>query len=172
MVDGQEASRARRERLAGEQKEAWASVLKLLLGVRDACASMANGRGLAEAYSIEEATRIYETKGQALLVDALEGFERARPIRRSLNAIEDYDREGGDAALRQSIRRRWLDGAMQVVLGKTLLSLNLPWLIWLESGSALNGASQLAKWRERVANYEKVGDGNPGRVRPLGHQDS
>jgi len=159
MTDRPEASRTSRERLVDEQKEAWAKVSGLLRAVREAYAAEAGREGLGATQSIEEAIAIYEQKGRALLADSLEELERTRPIRQSLNAIEDFDREGGESALRDVVSRARIDGAMQVVLGRALLSLNVPWLLWLGGGNAVERTARWARWCALLENCEKEAGG-------------
>lgn len=157
MAASSEGLRDARLRLAAAQKESWSAVANLLAKVRQAFANAAPAPEFSSLPSIDEAIRLFEETGRALLIDALEDFERSKPSRRSLEVIEDFDRDGGPSAVRISLRRARLDGAMQALLGRALLSLKTPMLVWLGGKDAPRQKERLARWLARLNRLDSAG---------------
>lgn len=156
MAASSEGPRGARQRLAAAQRESWTAVANLLAKVRKAHEGIPLGADLSSVSSIDEAIRLFDETGRALLIDALEEFERSKPIRRSLEAIEDFDRSGGPSSVRISLRRARLDGAMQDLLCKALLSLKTPMLAWLGWKDAPRQKERMARWLARLNRLESV----------------
>lgn len=148
MAEASLSWHAARDRLVAEQRAAWSAFSSLLRDVRDKYAAGDQGAQLASAQSIGDAVRAYASYAQEMAVAPAEEFERLRPIRRSLNAIEDFDREGEGS----SVRRARLDGAMQALLGEGVRALSVPWLLTLQGPGS---APRWASWCERAHRLEK-----------------
>ncbi|NWF85703.1 MAG: hypothetical protein HXY18_17950 [Bryobacteraceae bacterium] len=148
-------SQDQRLRLAAEQREAWMAVARLLETVRTAFEKTAGEGELARADSIEAAVQTYEARGRALIAGPAGDFERSQPIRRSLGAIEEFDQQGGGAAARDSLKRARLDAAMQSLLARALLSVNVPWLIFLGGTASAHARERWTAWCALTSRFEK-----------------
>jgi hypothetical protein len=155
MADRPESVIAGRQRLAAAMRAAWGGVSGLLVTLRRRIDSPDADPGWMAASSIAEAIAGYDRMGRALLLEPLEEFERVRPIRRTLGAIEDFDREGGDDAVAASARRARLDARMQFLLGQALLSLKDPWLLAMSGPNNPHRAARTARWNARLERFER-----------------
>jgi hypothetical protein len=112
-------------RFLAEQSAAWTDVLTLLEGLRNAF--LRHQEDPPQGGSFREGVRLFAEAVRALFLDTHEQYERCRPSRRALSAIEWLDSVLGiDAAL----RRARIDGAMQLLLARASLRLRDPWVIY------------------------------------------
>jgi hypothetical protein len=83
-----------------------------------------------------------------LLVEPVEQFLRFRPIRRSLDAMQKYDREIGGA----SPARAGIDSRFQCLLTQTAVDLCEPWRIRRRGGHE----DEMHDWHKQCASHAKV----------------
>src|SRR4051794_21609685 len=127
----------RYDRFVSEQKQAWAALSELahsVLETREAPGQLASVRTLAEAVAR------FERAGRRLLIAPYDRCGHLRPVARSLDAIEDLDRDvsahaGGAEYVagtrRATLLRARIDGAMQLLLSRTCLLLGQSWTAYL-----------------------------------------
>ncbi len=150
MSEGPEASTSRIERFVSEQHEAWACVSRLL---RSAPAFHETSPKITEVLAAESPAAAADLFGQAcrvLIGEAVEAYDRERPMRRALEAIEDF----GDPAL--AVRRARIDGELQAVMAQALASLPALFRIWLSHDQTGAEAAWL-RWRESAEKLDRRG---------------
>jgi hypothetical protein len=111
-------------------------------------------RGAREAHQgLLQTRQQYENEANLLLIESTEQFARLRPVRRSLEALKEYDRQAGGGAVRD---RAPIDEDFQDVLTSVGLDLCEAWRIRQSSGTE----KEWLKW-------EKKRDRRAGRAREL-----
>ena len=90
----------------------------------------------------------YESDTQALLVQPVDAFLRLRPLRRSLEAMQEFDQEAGASVVKS---RAKLDARFQTLLSKAALDLCEPWRIRRGGGHE----DEWKNWEERRAKRAK-----------------
>lgn len=150
MIEGPEASGSRIERFVHEQREAWASVSRLLRSAPAVHEIKPKMEDVLAAPSSAASAGLFEQASRILIVDAVETYDRERPMRRALDAIEHF----GNPAL--SLRRARIDGELQVVMARALVSLPALWHIWLSRDQTGAEAAWL-RWRKSAENLDRRG---------------
>ncbi len=89
-----EAAKARQQRLLSEMAGAWNDVASLLLQVRTAYEQW-NSR-MVEPGGLVTALTLVREAGKDLLEGPIEQYERRRPVRRALLALEEYESPTGE----------------------------------------------------------------------------
>ena len=152
------------DRFVSEQSEAWSAICSLSESTAEAGETPG---ALASARTLAEAAAQFERTGRRLLVAPYEKCGYLRPIARSLNAIEDLDREvashAGAAECANGthqvvLLRARIDGAMQLVLCRTCLRLGQSWSTYLsrEVGRNKRDGTSVAIDRERMQSAETL----------------
>ena len=133
----------RYERFVREQTDTWNEVCRL----RDSVIESPESPGaLASARTLADAAVQFERVGRRLLLTPYERCGHLRPISRSLNAMEDLDREvSSHAAALEYVEgtrmapllRARLDGTVQLLLCRACLRLGQSWNAYLAGEAGL-----------------------------------
>jgi hypothetical protein len=115
----------RGERFLSEQSVAWADILSLLETLGDAFAQCQKTIPMGESFS--EGIRHFSEASHQLYLDAYAQYERRRPSRRALSALEELDSVLG---IDMALRRAAIDGKMQLLLARAALRLRDPWITY------------------------------------------
>lgn len=150
MIEGPEASSSRIERFIHEQREAWASVSRLLRSAPAVLETRPRITDILAAESPAAAAELLERASRVLIGEAVEAYDRERPMRRALDAIEAF----GDPVL--SVRRARIDGELQVVMARAVVSLPSLWHIWLSRDQTGAEAAYL-RWRKSAESLDRRG---------------
>jgi AAA ATPase domain len=116
------------ERVVAELQAAWESLEQISSQLIE------QSRGLTQtgaANSLLETREQFENTTRLLVVEPLEEFLRLRPIRRSLEALQEFDRDAPRDAVRA---RAGIDTRFQLLLSEAALDLREPWRIHRSTG--------------------------------------
>lgn len=111
------------ERLLTELRAVWAVLAENTVRIEEGSQGLVLDRPPG---SIPEAREQYEQTTRALLVEPVERFIRLRPIRRSLEAMQEFDRTASSGAVQS---RAHIDVRFQALLTEAALDLCEPWRI-------------------------------------------
>lgn len=138
------------DRLLSELQESWISLASVNQKLLDASKGI---RGREDApNTLIQAREHYERESRLLLMEPAEQFARLRPIRRSLEAMQEFDRDATGSAVRA---RASVDERFQFLLAEAALDLCEPWRIRRSGGTE----AEWLDWEKRVAKRGKRADG-------------
>ena len=149
------------ERLVAQLQASWSAISEISDRLVQASKAL---RTMRERSAILVQTRErYETVACLLLVDPTEQFARLRPIRQSLEAMQEFDRQASGASVRA---RGQIDADFQSLLCSAGLDLCEAWRIrrsagtekeWLDWEGGISKRSKRAA--DLLANYRKWASG-------------
>lgn len=119
------------ERLLVELQACWDVIVAATAALRSAAQCLPSN-ALAPG-TLDQIRDEYEADAKALLLPPLQSYLEFRPIRRSLEALQEFDQDAGPAASRS---RASLDSRFQVLLARASMQLCEPWRIRRGGGSA------------------------------------
>ncbi len=134
------------ERLCAELQSAWDVLVDLTSKLAETSAGL-RGSGRVTG-TLTEVRQQYESDTQALLVQPVDAYLRLRPLRRSLEAMQEFDQEAGASVVKSRAR---LDSRFQTLLSKAALDLCEPWRIRRGGGHE----DEWKNWEERRAKRAK-----------------
>jgi len=128
------------ERLCSELQTAWEVIADLTSKLAESSSNL-RGSGRITG-TLGEVLEQYESDGRILLVEPVEAFLRLRPVRRSLEAMQEFDQEAGASVVKS---RAKLDTRFQTLLAKAALDLCEAWRIRRGGGHE----DEWKNWEER-----------------------
>lgn len=134
------------DRFLSELQASWASLQSVNQELLDASKEVRNRGELPN--TLGQAREQYERETQLLLMDPTENFARLRPIRRSLEAIQEFNRHASGGAVHA---RASVDERFQLLLAETALDLCEPWRIRRSGGTE----SEWLVWEKSLAKRNK-----------------
>ena len=138
------------DRLLSELNESWTSLASVDQKLLDASKEV---RGQGDLPNTLVQTREqYERETRLLLIEPTEQFARLQPIRRSLEAMQEFDRDATGAGVRA---RTSLDERFQFLLAEGAGDLCEPWRIRRSGGTE----AEWLVWERRLAKRSKRAEG-------------
>jgi hypothetical protein len=134
------------ERLCSEMRSAWDVVADLTSKLAEAASGL-RGPGQMTG-TLAGVRQHYESDTRVLLVEPVEAYLRLRPLRRSLEAMQEVDQEAPASSVKARAR---IDTRFQALLSKAALDLCEPWRIRRAGGHE----DEWKAWEERRANRAK-----------------
>jgi hypothetical protein len=134
------------ERLLTELGEAWNILAEI--NRRQLIASTEIRQHNDWSDTLAETNERYERETRLLLIEPAEQFARLRPLRRSLEAMQEFDRDATGAALRARLA---IDTRFQLLLSESALDLCEPWRIRRSSGTK----QEWSVWEKRLVQRSK-----------------
>jgi len=138
------------DRLLSEVQESWTSLAGLNEKLLQASREVRQQTDSPNA--LQSMRQQYEGETRLLLIHPAEQFARLRPIRRSLEALQQFDRDATGAAVRA---RASIDERFQLLLTEAGLDLCEPWHIRRSAGTE----AEWVVWEKRLARRSKRADG-------------
>ena len=117
------------DHLLGELEEAWAALSAIRQKLLDASREVRQRDDSPNNFIHTQ--EHYEHASRLLLIEPTEQFARLRPIRRSLEAMQEFHRDNPEAPLRARAR---IDARFQLLLIQAALDLCEPWRIHRSGG--------------------------------------
>ncbi len=150
------------DRLIAEMQACWAILAEATGRVAEAAAAV---RGVARPSGTLAGVRShFEEETRVLLVEPIDHFLRLRPVRRSLEAMQECDQETDRGKLRSRAR---IDAGFQRLLAEASIDLCEPWRIRRSGDQAdewkdweLRRTAQAKRAAELLAKYEKWAQGS------------
>jgi hypothetical protein len=133
------------ERLIAELRSAWELLAQLNEQVAQASRTVRDQAGNCALLS--ELHEQYQADSAALL-EPLETCLRSRIMRRSLEAMQEFDKDANASAIKA---RASVDARFQFLLAETTLNLCEPWRIWRSGGLR----DEWKDWEARCARHTK-----------------
>jgi AAA ATPase domain len=136
------------ERLLSELHESWSTLADISRRLVET--SQATRLSEDPPKTLAQTIERYERTTCGLLIGPVEEFARVRPIRRSLEAMQEFDREASGAAVRLRART---DLRFQALMAEAALDLCEPWRIRRSGGTQ----EEWQLWGRRIGKREKRG---------------
>ena len=137
------------DRLLSELQESWISLASVNQKLLDASREVHGQGDLPD--TVVQTRGQYERETGLLLIEPIEQFARLHPIRRSLEALQEFDREAAAAAVRA---RASVDERFQLLLAEGALDLCEPWRIRRSGGTE----AEWLVWEKRAAKRSQRAD--------------
>ena len=134
------------ERLLAELEEAWNIVAEINRRLLLASTEIRQHNDWSD--TLAETNERYERETRLLLIEPTEQFARLRPLRRSLEAMQEFDRDATGAAFRARLP---IDTRFQLLLSEAALDLCEPWRIHRSSGTK----QEWSVWEKRLTQRSK-----------------
>ncbi len=135
------------DRLVAELQACWTLLADLAASLSQASAPLRDSARISG--TLDEVRDQFASDTLILLTDPLESFLHLRPIRRSLDAMQEFDLEANSFAVR---KRAPIDKRFQLLLATSALDLCEPWRIRRGGGHA----DEWAHWEQRRARRAKI----------------
>jgi hypothetical protein len=144
-------------RLVFQQEAAWDDLSRITDALVQASKNLHGPR--EPSAGLPQTREQYENESRLLLIEPTDQFARLRPIRRSLEALQEFDKQASAVSVHA---REPIDAEFQALLNSAGLDLCEAWRIWQSAGTAkewLDWETRLIKRttraKELLAKYQK-----------------